>query len=86
MDDYIAMQFPKLPPHIRHLYREETMLTSPEWVSEKKPYSSGAKSIFHHSNASQHEYEYVQIRLRNLQPHFKTLWSITFICYFYAIK
>lgn len=64
MDDYIAMQFPKLPPHIRHLYREETMPTSPEWVSEKKPTATEQRVFFiirmhHNMNMVMYRYAYV---------------------------
>lgn len=60
---------------------------SPERILENKLTAAMEQRIFFIvGNASQHEYVYVQICLYNLQPHFKALWSITFICYFYAIR
>lgn len=46
MDDYIAMQFPKLPSHISHLQKEKTLPMTPERILEQKLTAAMEQRIF----------------------------------------
>lgn len=46
MDDYIAVQFLKLPSHISHLQKEETLLMALEHILENKLTVAMEQGIF----------------------------------------